>query len=159
MTLLSVCWNIPRFFELQTCYIFYNETLNYSIENNTVTETHSQSNFSIFLSKMSDSEEEESLLPQVCATELRENFQYCRDYMLVANFLMMAFIPFLTLAIFNGLTFRKIVSSSRTNTRTSKRQERDHTIAMMLSCVVLVFFICSSGRIVLNLWEVREQSL
>ena len=66
----------------------------------------------------------------------------------------MALLPFLLLGIFNGLIFHMIHKSSSRQVNTSRRRERDYTIAMMLSSVVLVFFACGSVRIVLNFWEV-----
>ena len=154
---LSFCWNIPRFFELQTCYPSALDTWNQKVENNSeIANSSTETNPIKINSTRIPSKEEKSISPQVCVTELRESFHYCRDYMLIANFLVMAFLPFIFLAIFNGLTFRMIRSSSKNNKRTSKRQQRDQTIAMMLSYVVLVFFICNSARIVLNFWEVRK---
>ena len=122
---------ISRFFELQTCYIELNSTDLPASATNT-----------------------SPLEPAVCTTDLRESYEYCRDYLLIGNFLLMALLPFLLLGVFNGLTFHMIRTVSSRQATTSRRQERDHTIAIMLSSVVLVFFVCGSLRIVLNLWEV-----
>ena len=91
----------------------------------------------------------------MCTTELRDNYEYCRDYLLIANFVLMALLPFLLLGIFNSLIFHMIHKSSSRQANTSRRRERDYTIAMMLFSVVLVFFACGSVRIVLNFWEVN----
>ena len=92
--------------------------------------------------------------PQVCATALRDNYNYCRDYVLIANFLVMALIPFLLLVILNSLTFQVIRMSTRYNARTTKRQQRDQGIAKMFVFIVSVFFFCNTPRIVLNTFEV-----
>ena len=47
---------------------------------------------------------------QVCTTALRDSYTYCRDYLLIANFVVMALVPFLLLIILNSLTFRIIRS-------------------------------------------------
>ncbi len=47
-------------------------------------------------------------LPHLCPTELRRNATYVRDYILLANFLVMALIPFLLLSLLNFLLYRTI---------------------------------------------------
>ena len=93
--------------------------------------------------------------PEVCKYELRDDFNYCRDYLLIANFIVMALIPFLLLIFINTLTFRIIRISTRNNNRTSKRERRDQGIARMFVVIVLVFFFCNTPRIILNIYEVK----
>ena len=131
--LLSIGWNVPKFFEMSTCYVQQNKSLSH--EKNLTDD-------SIFVA-------------DVCVTDLRDNYSYCRDYILIANFLMMALVPFLLIAIFNILTFRKIYLCSLSSKRTTSRQERDQAIAIMLSTIVLVFLLCSVPRIIINSWEVK----
>ena len=145
VVLFSVLWNVPKFFELQTCYLPQNS----SADAQEVLES---------LNETMDTYDEEFLIPQVCETELRLNYTYCRDYILIANFFVNTFMSFLLLAIFNCQTFITIRKASRRSNLSSNRQERDHSIAVMLSIVVLVFVICSLPRIVLNIWEVRRNS-
>jgi hypothetical protein len=45
---------------------------------------------------------------QLCPTELREDPEYVRDYILLANFLVMALIPFTLLSLLNFLLYRTI---------------------------------------------------
>jgi hypothetical protein len=94
--------------------------------------------------------------PQVCVTELRDSYTYCRDYLLISNFILMAFIPFSLLLILNSLTFRSIRISTMNNSRTTKRQRRDHGIARMFTLIVLIFFVCNTPRMILNIWEVNQ---
>ena len=93
--------------------------------------------------------------PQLCSTPLRDNYRYSRDYLLIANFLVMAFIPLLLLIIFNSLTFKIIRTSSLTNARTSTRQRRDQGIASMFIFIVIIFVICNLPRMFLNMLDVR----
>ena len=86
--------------------------------------------------------------PQLCSTPLRDNYRYSRDYLLIANFLVMAFIPLLLLIIFNSLTFKIIRASSLTNARTSTRQRRDQGIASMFIFIVIIFVI---GVVIINI--------
>ena len=142
MTVFVVCWNIPKYFELQTCYL-----------SDLANETQPISNFSSSnLSRNTPEKEEE--FPQVCATELRSSYTYCRDYLLIANFLVMVLIPFLLLVILNSLTLHRIRRSSMNNTNTTKRQRRDQRIARVFIIIIIVFFICNTPRIILNTWEV-----
>ena len=98
------------------------------------------------------------LVPQVCSTSLRDNYTYSRDFLLIANFVVMAFIPFLLLIIFNSLTFKIIRQSSLTSGRRSSRQRRDLRIASMFISIVIIFFICNMPRMFLNTLDVRMSS-
>ena len=139
VTLLTVCWNIPKFFELYTCYL--------------------PSNLNMTTTNITDITDDEDLktenFPEVCKYELRDDFNYCRDYLLIANFIVMALIPFLLLIIVNTFTFRIIRISTRNNKRTSKRERRDQGIARMFVFIVFVFFFCNTPRIILNIFEVK----
>jgi hypothetical protein len=44
----------------------------------------------------------------LCPTELREDPVYVRDYILLANFLVMLLLPFLLLSLLNFLLYRTI---------------------------------------------------
>ena len=97
-------------------------------------------------------------LPEICPTFLRKNLSYTRDYILIANFLVMALIPFLLLAVLNYLLFRTIQDSGKKNRKTTTRQKRDQKIAAILIFVVLVFGCCNFVRIITNMYEVRLDS-
>ena len=83
---------------------------------------------------------------------------YCRDYVLIANFLMMMLLPFLLITVLNTRMYRMIREVSRRNCRMTKRQRRDRKVAMLLMTVVIVFFCCNSIRIGLNTYEVGSRS-
>ena len=92
--------------------------------------------------------------PEICPTILRTKLSYTRDYILIANFLMMALIPFLLLAILNYMLFRTIQLSGKKNKKTTTRQKRDQKIAAILILIVLVFGCCNFVRIITNMYEV-----
>ena len=129
--ILSIIWNIPRFNELYTCIKRGNESFHISEVSSNVTGTLS-----------------------VCMTSMRENPSYTRDYILLANFFLMAFLPFLILIITNSLIYKTITSVSNLNKKTSSRQKRDQSIAMILVGIVIVFGFCNTFRIIINLYEV-----
>ena len=135
--LLTSFWNIPRFLELQTCYILNNTKVSFC-------EVRNQSDCQVNL----------------CATELRQNLQYCRDYILIGNFVVMVFLPLFLLSIFNGYLYHVLAKSSRKNRRQSirSRPKRDQGIATILITIVIVFGFCNVPRVFLNLFEVRTIS-
>ena len=73
---LATCWNIPRFFETETCYL-----TKQSMDAKLLSED---------IRKKRDNEE--ILYPQVCFTDLG-GYTYRRDYILFANFVIMGLIP------------------------------------------------------------------
>ena len=90
----------------------------------------------------------------ICPTPMRMDPRYIRDYILLANFIMMAFLPFLILTVTNTLIYRTITSVSNLNKKTTSRQKRDQSIAMILVGIVIVFGFCNMFRIIINLYEV-----
>ena len=85
---------------------------------------------------------------------MRKDPRYIRDYILLANFFMMAFLPFLILTITNTLLYKTISSISNLNKKTTSRQKRDQSIAMILVGIVIVFGFCNIFRMIINLYEV-----
>ena len=74
--LLAVVFNISRFSELETCTtINTTRVINITLECQHIHPTPC---------KLS-----------ICPTKLRESLSYCRDYILIANFVIMVFIPLL----------------------------------------------------------------
>ena len=122
----AVVWNIPRFMELETCFINTTEA--------GLTSTR----------------------PAVCPTELRLSLSYTRDYILLANFVVMTLLPFLLLSVFNFLLFRTIRASGRVNQKSTSRQRRDQKIAAILILLVTVFGSCNFVRIITNVYEVNN---
>ena len=109
----------------------------------------------------------------VCITEIRRNLRYCRDYILIGNFLIMIFLPLLLLSILNGHIYHVLAKSSRRsismksgrrsiNTESSRktisnksnRFKRDQSIATILITIVVIFGCCNIPRVTINLCEV-----
>jgi len=113
-----------------------------------------------FWSNSSDVENISSVQYSICITEMRDSPLYVQGYILLANFLVMAFIPFITLTTINTMLYRSITSSSNTNNkRNNSRHKRDQTIAMILVGIVIVFVFCNAFRIIINLYEVRLKKI
>ena len=92
----------------------------------------------------------------ICPSEMRTDASYIRDYILLANFLVMALVPFLVLSLTNSCIYRSISRASRHSSKTSARQKRDKNIAMILVGIVLVFSFCNIFRLIINIYEVRS---
>ena len=90
----------------------------------------------------------------ICSTTMRDDPAYTRDYILLANFIVMAFIPFLILTVINSMLYQTITRSTAANKRSNNRQKRDQNIAMILVGIVVVFVFCNIFRIIINLYEV-----
>ena len=135
-------FNIPRFYELETCVTFNNTRV---------------TNITKQCEKVTQNEGSESSCKiSFCTTELRNNFNYCRDYILIANFMMMVFIPLVILSLVNCHLYRFITLSARSITKTSSRQNREQGIARILLIIVLIFTCCNVPRAVINIYEVRK---
>ena len=125
----TLLWNIPRFMELETCFV-----------NTTEAGVGTKR-------------------PSICPTNLRLSVAYTRDYILLSNFFVMTLLPFILLAVFNYLLFRTIRESGRVNHKTTARQRRDQKIAAILILLVTVFGSCNFVRIITNVYEVRKTNL
>ena len=139
VVLLTSIWNIPRFLELQTCYMLNNSKVSFC--------------------EMKNSTGSDCQLT-LCATELRQNLSYCRDYILIGNFLLMVFFPLLLLGLFNGHIYHTLAQSSRRSSRSNRssircRHQRDQSIAAILVTIVIIFACCNIPRVTINLFEVR----
>ena len=109
----SIIFNIPRFFELRTEMTALNQTFyNESIESNVTRELE---------------------VPMVMPTELRDNLEYSRDYVLIANSVALIFIPILTLIVLNSFIFRTISQATQRHNAISSNQRRDHSV--IFSCM------------------------
>jgi len=142
--LLSVVWNIPRWNELYTCIKHRNDTHDWA----------TRAGPALLLHTLTNSSAMEDKNFSICATEFRDDPDYIRYYILLANFIVMAFLPFLILTIINSMLYKTITNTSTTNKRSTNRQKRDQSIAMILVGIVFVFAFCNVFRIIINLYEV-----
>lgn len=106
----SIIFNIPRFFELRTEMAPSNQTL--------------------FNEALGENETTEVYLPIVVPTKIRDNLEYSRDYVLIANSVALVFIPILTLIVLNSLIFRTISRATQRHNAISSNQRRDHSVSL-----------------------------
>ena len=78
---------------------------------------------------------EEVKYPVVAPTEFRENLEYSRDYVLIANSVALGFIPILTLIVLNSCIFRTISKATQRHNAISSNQRRDHSVSRFLSLI------------------------
>ena len=78
------------------------------------------------------------LKPQVAPTELRDNLDYSRDYVLIANSVALVFIPILTLIILNSFIFRTISQATRRHNEISSQQRRDNSVRRKITVCLTV---------------------
>jgi len=153
---LTTVWNIPRFSELYTCLKPQN-----NIQGQVIVSPEGVTNQQP--SWLIPNEEEinetainssvsQSMMLSICPTELRSNVFYTQYYILIGNFVIMVFLPFVLLTILNGYLYKVIIS--KRFLRSSSRQSRDQNIAMILVTIVIIFFVCSIPRVVINTYEV-----
>ena len=64
----------------------------------------------------------------VSPTEFRENLEYSRDYVLIANSVALGFIPILVLIVLNSCIFRTISKATQRHNAISSNQRRDHSV-------------------------------
>ena len=117
----SIIFNIPRFFELRT---------EFNLQNNT-----------IFNEDMETNVTEEVKYPVVAPTEFRENLEYSRDYVLIANSVALGFIPILTLIVLNSCIFRTISQATQRHNAISSNQRRDHSVSTSVAKISHLYYL------------------
>ena len=91
----------------------------------------------------------------ICSSDLRDNTNYVRYYILLANFIVMALLPLLIMSVLNTLLYKAVRRSGNIQARRSlRRNHRDKSIALILIGIVIVFAFCNAFRIIINLYEV-----
>ena len=91
----------------------------------------------------------------ICSSDLRDNTNYVRYYILLANFIVMALVPLLIMSVLNTLLYKAVRRSGNIQARRSlRRNQRDKSIALILIGIVIVFAFCNAFRFIINLYEV-----
>jgi len=165
----SFLWNTTRFMELNTCYkLRENSTQLCNIEDNIPMTDFIASNGTFLYANITDegttstNEDNEHQIESpcylaICPTEMRKDMSYCRDYVLIANFLVMVLTPFIILATLNYKLYRYISDTQKAlqlMTQSSKSQRREIKVARILIVIVSVFCICNIPRVIINIYEV-----
>jgi len=86
-------------------------------------------------------------------TNLRRHPLYSLLYVVFGNILVMTFVPIVLLVVLNCLIYLMVIKSNNIHNRISRLHRRDSTMAAMLFCIVVVFFVSHSPRLVLNIYE------
>ncbi|XP_014661653.1 PREDICTED: FMRFamide receptor-like [Priapulus caudatus] len=91
-----------------------------------------------------------------CKSELRKNENYYVIYYVLMYLPIMNVVPFLALAIFNVLILHAVRKARSERIQMSRRQEKDMNTAMMLICIVAIFFVCNTMAVVINILELAR---
>ncbi|XP_059480856.1 FMRFamide receptor [Neocloeon triangulifer] len=89
----------------------------------------------------------------VSASALRNDPLYITIYVNWTYLLVMYFVPFLALAIFNCAIYMQVRKANAERQRLSRLQKKEIGLATMLMCVVVVFFMCNILPLVNNVLE------
>ncbi|XP_071042825.1 FMRFamide receptor-like [Parasteatoda tepidariorum] len=90
---------------------------------------------------------------KIVASQLRVNKLYYEVYHIWLYLLVMYFIPFLILTVFNIYIWHTVRRANRERQTLSRKQEGEFSLAMMLLCVVVVFLTCNILALVINIIE------
>lgn len=115
--IFSVLYNIPRFWEVGV--------VSFPIDEDVKRRNHIS----------------ENVIYCVRATELRQDSSYINIYIHWCYLIVIYVLPFLNLAILNCLIYRQIKRANRERQRLSRSEQREISLATMLVCVVIVFFV------------------
>ena len=68
--------------------------------------------------------------------------------------MVMVLIPFIILSVLNSMLYKAVKRAGSMYKRTTSRQRRDQSIAVILAAIVVVFAFCNVFRMIINLYEV-----
>jgi len=86
-------------------------------------------------------------------TPLRQDPYYIEIYITWMYLIFLYLVPFTLLAVFNILIFREVRRANKVRAQLSRNQKREIGLAIMLFCVVIVFFFCNFLALVVNILE------
>ncbi|XP_054722361.1 FMRFamide receptor-like [Uloborus diversus] len=86
-------------------------------------------------------------------SEFRMNKLYYKVYYIWLYLFVMYFIPFLTLAVLNIFIWKAVQHANKDRQRLTRREEKEIGLAMMLICVVAIFFVCNILALLINILE------
>lgn len=121
VSILSLAYNMPRFWETGTTEVFEPGTNITYVEH--------------------------------CKSALRKNKTYYVIYYLWMYLPIMNVVPFLALAVFNVLILYAVRKARSARIQMSRREEKEMNTAMMLICIVAIFFACNTMTVVINILE------
>ncbi|TRY73987.1 hypothetical protein TCAL_05466 [Tigriopus californicus] len=94
-------------------------------------------------------------------TDLRNNPIYIKYYMKVTRTVLLGILPFIALIFFNvKIYLRFLLTRGRyTRSNSNSSQAKDLQLAMILVCIVCMFFVTNLPRLLLNLYELFNVDL
>ncbi|XP_022256354.1 FMRFamide receptor-like [Limulus polyphemus] len=94
-----------------------------------------------------------STVYNVAPSEFRQNALYFEVYHVWLYLFIMYFLPILTLALLNGTIWQTVQRANRNRRRLTRQQENEINLAMMLFCIVGIFFVCNILALIVNIME------
>jgi len=126
--IFSVVYNLPRFAEFEMTHINVTDHLNQTIER-----------------------------VQVVPTSLRINSLYVQIYVVWMKLFIIELIPYITILVLNTIMIINIRSSAKKQQEMTlqirENTKKETNMALVLVCIVIVFIVCQSIKIVPDLWE------
>lgn len=95
----------------------------------------------------------------VTTTALRQDKAYVRDYTLIANTLCVLLLPTLVMLVSTVLIVREMFRRQRptalvyTSEQEMARKKRNRSITLMLIGIIVLFFVCHIGEVLISLYE------
>lgn len=90
---------------------------------------------------------------QHAKSKLRDDDLYYEVYYVWLYLPFMNIIPFLALAILNSIILITVRRAKNARTHMSRHQEKEVNTAMMLVCIVAIFFVCNIMAVIINIIE------
>ncbi|GAB6023165.1 hypothetical protein CHUAL_007990 [Chamberlinius hualienensis] len=87
---------------------------------------------------------------------VRANQTYVKVYITWMYLFVLYFVPFVTLAVLNSIIWLRVRAANRERQKLSRLQQKEMGLAIMLFCVVVVFFICNLLPLLVNVLEVLD---
>ncbi|UYV77996.1 GPRNNA1 [Cordylochernes scorpioides] len=129
VAVFSIIYNAPRFLEVGTRCLVY------------CTELPTQ-----------DNDGNQTILVAM-PTQFRTDPHYIQVYYIWLYLLVMYFVPFALLFVLNALIWRTVQAATRSRNRLTCSQRHEIGLALMLFCVVVIFFVCNLLGMVVNILE------
>lgn len=92
-------------------------------------------------------------LPAYGPSDLRLNEEYIRYYIMWTRLFSTALVPVILLLFLNTRIIIDLFSKKVERFGSAKRQSKEINLCLILLCIVLVFFLCHSARIILDIIE------
>ena len=93
----------------------------------------------------------------VKATNLRDHRDYIAYYLVLSNIVFMGIGPMIVMTVLNVHVVRAVEKANKRRAKMTTRQQRNNTVTSVLVSVVLVFIICHSAKLIINIYEVTSK--